>query len=97
MGALSRSQLEKSKYKQEKNVTEVWEPGIGFGGAFRAELNREELRAKIRQKQDKYIPEQFTKQPWGFLGGWIGLWLAQSVNEGKVNPCLGLRSPGNTF
>lgn len=47
MGALSRSQLEKPKNKQEKNVTGEWEPGVGFGGGFRTESNREELSAKI--------------------------------------------------
>lgn len=46
MGALGQSQLEKPKYKQEKNVTGVWEPEVGFGGGFRAEPNREGLRAK---------------------------------------------------
>lgn len=47
MGALSQSQLEKPKYKQEKNVSGVWEPGVGFGGGFRAKQNKEELRTQI--------------------------------------------------
>lgn len=39
--------MEKPEYKQEKNVTGLWEPAVGFGGGFRAEPHREELRAKI--------------------------------------------------
>lgn len=45
-----QSQLEKPEYIQEKNMTGVWEPEVGFGRSVRAEPlepNKEEIRAKI--------------------------------------------------
>lgn len=59
MRSLSQSQLETPKYKQEKNVSGVWEAAVGFSGGLRAELlelSREEVRADISQKLGKHVP-----------------------------------------
>lgn len=58
MRSLSQSWLEKPKYKQKENMTGVWEPAVGFSGSLRVdplEFSREEIRANISQKLDKYI------------------------------------------
>lgn len=102
MGALSQSQLEKPKHKQEKNVTGLWEPRVGFCGGFRAEPNREELREnrlEARQIHSWAVYEKTSGLP-GLVDRCVapeGIRMAQRVNKGKVNTCLRLDSPGNTF
>lgn len=55
MGALGQSQLEKPKYKQEKNVTGVWEPEVGFGVSELSRVGRGSERKQVRSQTNTFL------------------------------------------